>query len=464
MNLLIEADWDLNGNWEAIPNVLAVRIERGRFSERTLYPVGVATVDIEDANDTYHPRNSSSPLYGAVLPGRPMRVAAQYGGDEYRLFTGYLQRIVPRGRHVVRMELQDRLGVLKENSVSIGVVENKYTGEVVSMYLDSAGVDADRVIDTGNTIVQYAYIGGRFGEVLADLCKAEYGRLYVDKQGVIRYEERSKRFKKTLPEWTIEPQMILDISPPTGWDWVRNKVEVTAAPVEFRSPGALWETLSRLAVEAGESVTLWADYRDPATLQPCGGESVSVTYDANTAEDGGGADISADVDVAITAFGTRAKATVTNNSTEKAYVHLSLVGTPVIQQNVSYLARDADSEELYGQRELRIKSRALQQFYTARGMAKFILSQRKDPVDPILLLLDVREAGELGLELELSQRVRVVSDVQYLDRDYFVEGLRYDLRAGGAWRLQVYGEPADMSGEYWMVGYSELGISTRLAF
>ena len=461
----VEVDWDNNGTWQVVTNVQQVTVERGRFSGDERYLVGEATVVLADRGDTYHPRNTASPLYGKVLPGRKARIVAHDGVTDYPLFYGYLRQVLPLSGYDVKMTFHDRLGQLREVKVASGLIVGQKTGAVVNAYLDDAGVGAaERSVDVGRTVIDRAYASRTFGEAMADVAAAEFGRLYVDRNGMVVFEGRAVRFKKRTPDWTItDTTPILDISPPTGWEWVRNRVEVTAHPIEVKPTGVLWQTVSRIGVKPGETKEVWANYADPDTQEPCGGDGVTFTYDANTAEDGSGSDVSGDVSVSVSNLGDTAKVTLTNNGSVQAYVAVTISGTPIVQKRVRVRMEDTTSQGKYGRRDLEVEPSLLQDEPTARNMARFLLGQRKEPVDPVTVLVDARTDAN-ALTAEISQRIRVQSQRHYLDQEYFIEGIRYVLEAGRSWRLLIYAEPAWTSSGYFVWGKARWGNDTRFAF
>lgn len=71
--------------------VRSVSTQRGRNNELDEVATGTANVLLSNADRRFDPEYSSGPYYGAVTPGRPIRVRASYnGGTTYGVFFGWI--------------------------------------------------------------------------------------------------------------------------------------------------------------------------------------------------------------------------------------------------------------------------------------------------------------------------------------------------------------------------------------
>ncbi len=71
-----------------------VHIRRGRNRLLAKFEAGTATVDIFDVNGDWNPNNVSSPYYNDLIPLRKIQIWADYDGNRYYLFTGFITNYV----------------------------------------------------------------------------------------------------------------------------------------------------------------------------------------------------------------------------------------------------------------------------------------------------------------------------------------------------------------------------------
>lgn len=69
-------------------------ITRGRQYELDQNEAGTCVLDLVNTDGRFDPTNTASPYYPYVLPFRPIRVTAIYGGTSYARFYGYTEKFV----------------------------------------------------------------------------------------------------------------------------------------------------------------------------------------------------------------------------------------------------------------------------------------------------------------------------------------------------------------------------------
>lgn len=476
-----EMDMDNDGVYETDISayVLECTIRRGRTRADERYLAGEAVLLLDNADGRFHNRNTASPYYPNLKPGRRLRVRATYNATTYNLIHALLVEIDAVARDRVQMVCQDVLGYLRDVKVSASLLENVLTGTVVAAYLDEVGIDAsERNLDVGQTTIQYTTVSGSLSNVLGKVSDAEQGRIYVAKDGRVRFEDRHWRLANAQTSvWTLQDQNpIADMESPVGWETLVNRVVVVAHPVEVKTTGTLWTAQTVVSVPAGASREVWAQYSDSDTGQACVGKDLvtpvaGTDYVANSAEDGTGTDLTGQVSVTVSAFTDTAKITITNNASVTAYMTtLQLRGKPVVIGNISVREEDAASISAYRLREKRLSLELLQDVDVAKDMALFVLNMLDDPdKGPVTVVTPVDDVAlPEALEVEISQRVTVNSGTHYISNmDYYVEGIEYALHGEQAETpdtLTMYLEPADMTGGWFVVGYARAGETTRLAY
>lgn len=73
---------------DVTPDLRSGETSRGRQRELARYGAGTAMVVLNNRDRDYDPTYTSSPYNGYLVPGRRMRIRAQYGGVTYPLFDG----------------------------------------------------------------------------------------------------------------------------------------------------------------------------------------------------------------------------------------------------------------------------------------------------------------------------------------------------------------------------------------
>ncbi|GEM_PF-1252078 len=136
-----EIDWTNTGVWvDESANVFAARIqigmEPGAALESVVAHVGTCTLTLDNATQRYSPDNASGPLYGNLLPRRPVRVRASDGVSTWMLFRGYVQQIAPQagpqGRRQAIITCVDALALLRSARISMDLQQNKRADQLIA--------------------------------------------------------------------------------------------------------------------------------------------------------------------------------------------------------------------------------------------------------------------------------------------------------------------------------------------
>lgn len=115
----VYVDWNNDGDFsdsdeDISADVQEIKISRGKDSQLGRAQAGECELKLKDLTGKYSPENASSPLYGLLLPGRPVKVTMTYGGT-VALFNGYLKKIMPnphwdrRYTYIYCLDAMDRL-------------------------------------------------------------------------------------------------------------------------------------------------------------------------------------------------------------------------------------------------------------------------------------------------------------------------------------------------------------------
>src|SRR5436305_955679 len=122
-----EIDWTNSGSWvDESTNVFSARLKIGMGPSGALDELvaraGTCTLTLDNSTQRYSPDYASGPLYGNLLPRRPVRIRATDGVSTWTLFRGYVERLSPQAgpqsRRTVTITCVDVIALLHNTRVS----------------------------------------------------------------------------------------------------------------------------------------------------------------------------------------------------------------------------------------------------------------------------------------------------------------------------------------------------------
>lgn len=222
-----------------------------------------------------------------------------------------------------------------------------------------------------------------------------------------------------------------------------NSVKVITYPRrQSLASETLYELQNRKLVKAGETVTLTGKYRDPTSRA----KSVSginmdapeagTNYDMVENYDGTGGDLTADLSVTAV-FGTSSvEYTLTNSGATDGYAWIKATGIGVyIDEPVEVVAEDDTSIAEIGRQQLTVDMKYQDDPNEEDGLAETILDRQcTDEVARVSGLESVTFVANVSYEmmsmfmwLDIGDRVRCVEDVSGVSRDYYIQGVTYEI-------------------------------------
>ncbi len=342
-------------------------------------------------------------------------------------------------------------------------------------------------LDTGATRFNYplADLRGANDRVLAalkGLAQSEGGFIYLTGAGTLVFEARSRRPADTTDDFTLNNAMHgLEVGQSRA-DLV-NALRLTVHPPQVSTARVVLASLAEpFLLAAGQTASVTLDYRDPDTLQPCGGYSISPPdpyygdYAANTRADGSGTNKTAQLSVSWPFGGYPGSASMTylvvNGDTVDVYVTaLQVRGYSVIDHRpMTVESSDTSSISAYGRRTLDIDLPYQGDPNVAQGLADYwrTLYADADTRATSLSCVVVSDAAlqALLLGVDVGSRVALIEPLTAVDRSYWVQGITLTLSSGPVAYLTLRLAPASRT-LYWLLGTagrSELDSTTALAF
>lgn len=328
--------------------------------------------------------------------GAAVRWSVTYSGVTTYLFVGRIVAIAPEAGSNQSREV--RVSCLDWIDVAAGTVLNalptlldQRSDQVFGRVLDECNGRTPHALSIGLGTETFVYAGeiGEEGPLLTELARvviSERGYMFISADtvqgGTLVYQGRSARqllfdvsatISNTMDGVDVEATMARMI----------NRIRLTVYPrtVDAAATTVLWEMTRRQLIAAGESVTIEGRYNDPTNpdvkvggieqVTPVSGTDFSLTTDI----DGGGTDLTADLDVQTTISGRSATFVVTNNAVESGYFQLQIRGKAIRHYNPQTVnVQDDNSIRTYGPRTLPIDLPYVTDAGTARSLGEALLS------------------------------------------------------------------------------------------
>lgn len=430
----------------------------------------------------YSPDNTTSPLYGYMLPNRHFLI----WWDDEILYQGYTDTIEPTpfmaGDQEAVLEATNLVAILNKYKVLLEAYFSSTADVIIAAELakysqrvaDYAYYNSK--LDTGQTTFIYYGDNSQQSEltpamplslwtIFSELAEAERGKVFVDKDGAVRFMNRY---------WNADPTIGLTLDN-TAQDIVYtsagvaliNRVVVKAYPrVEGASGTAiLWQLEKNMRVKPGRVRKFKTKYIDQATEKFCGGKEVVTPTGADYVTSGGSPVLT------FTPGGEEAEVAIDNTAGSDDCLLTTFVvrGRKIKTLNpIEIYAEDEELIALYGLREIYLDLKALDNADDANDLAVWELAQRSHLTGLISAVSIMRESN--GTD-NLAQLTLGAGDtISLADAQLGIDGLYtiigYDhtiIKRSRAHHTTFYLERA-LAQSFWILGTSELGTETILGY
>jgi hypothetical protein len=299
-----------------------------------------------------------SPNSPSVRPGwnfgTPVRLVATYAGTDYALFTGKVRTILPTTiDQRAYCTAQDAIGDAADFSVrEVNIWTGATEADLIQAIIDVMPADSQPPavsLDTGLDTYPVAFDnigdGANALSLWTQVVLSALGSLYAARDGTLTYVNRhslavaGSAFAVTDTSRTI-PADDSNFSVPSSLANVYNRVRLTIHPktlstsptdVLYASPGVV-------AVPAGSTIVLWGTYKNQSNaLQIVGGTdfqtpiAAGTDYAGNSAADGSGADLTADLGIVTIPFASTVQFSITNHNATQTIYLVDGAGAPLLQ-------------------------------------------------------------------------------------------------------------------------------------
>ncbi len=344
-----------------------------------------------DMGGRYDPYNMAGPLYQNILPGKKFKliVRDEVNSVTYPIMTGRIDDIRPNYGSVSTVTITGINGIDDLQNITVNTTQvytsEKYYDAIAQVLTRAGWTGGSRIDNDISDELPYWWLSGQTAyQEITDLTEASRGLFFVSHDGYATYYSNINSMDSVASFVDNDALLSYGIRVPTPWEAIKNFVRVYAK-ARRTSTGTLWTLQSKPLILAGTSITIWAEGSN------VNGETtpaLSVTtpvattdYTANSAEDGSGTNLTANISIALTSYATTQKLVITNTGGTNAYLTLmQLRGTSIISDDYTYYeTSDTDSIALYKQRELSVKTNWLQSINDAEDYGNTIVSLLAEP-------------------------------------------------------------------------------------
>jgi len=481
----IAVDWQRNGDFSS-PNddvtayVISAKWQLGFAAPyQDVADDGVLDLILNNADKRFSPENNTSPLYGKLVPLRPVRIQSNDGTTTRTQWFGWIQSIQPfpgqYGQRQAHIVAAGAMSFLKVAETKLALQQNKRTDEIIDLLmrevimppaltnatlLDIPGhAELDvttwlastafyEVFDTG--IVTMSIAGdnwvndGGYSDkpkdtfdvyrAIKDMTTTERGKFFFDRDGKAVFWNRQHLLKAATSAATLTDTMTGLEYTYAGPDMLQNDIVVVCHPrvIGATDQEPLWELPadSAVRVDPGKPREVYVKYEDPTTRGRIGAQDVHIN--GLTVEIGS-------VTVKLDAQANGANLTFTNSGTGPAYVTACQVKGRKIVDSGQMEAREIDQLSIgyYGRRTMRLNLSSLMSLDDAAQIAKFEKQRRATPkgdVQSVTMLSHARNGGSLHtdqLARTLGDQITLSETQTQHTANYWIIGEAHEIKGAG---------------------------------
>lgn len=427
------------------------------------YSVSAAMADFTLNNyDDYFTPDSGSPIDQYILPKRPVRLLAGYANAQtLQQFIGLTETSPVRDENAKTASFHalDFLSEIFEAELSgIIAMQDVTTDVVLEAIFQQFGLDdSSYILATGRNRIPFVFFNRdkNAGSAIRELMQAEMGNLWIDEQGIIRFEPRL--MAADTPVMVFDDSNVLDIRT-TGDDdiinWVKIISDVRAVqayqPVysNAREPEQDWTPSGDpFVIPASSSRPYPADLKDPCltAVQPTFGEATNVSW--FTAIKSDGTPVLANVTATGSSLNTNQFVVFiqNNNSFPVEIDQMEVWGEPAkVINEIRYEAKDQDSIDKFEAKLLEVNNDFFGNYHNCDSFAETIIDAYKDH-EPVI---EMSVKGDLSLQLgdvvQVSARsfnnTYKITAITNVIRGYrcTIKAQRYNPRPWGIYDVSTY--------------------------
>ncbi len=318
--------------------------------------------------------DSTSTLYQArtiqsyILPKRPVRLFAGYGSFKLQQFVGITE-------HAPTLDEQNKLAIFHANDFLVEIfkqslteviaMENARTDEVLSEIFEQFGISpSSYTLDKGVNVIPFVFFDKdkNAGNAIRELMQAEGGHLWIDENGIIRFQNRlpnDSDVSIVLDDSNVIELVESGDSKIINYIKIKSKIRrVADYQVIFSNARQGDEYLSAsdsFVIPASSSLPYYINLEDPCLTitEPTIGEQIGDSW--FTAVNSAGASVTSNVSVTGSTQNANQYVVFFNNTNTFPVEidQLEVWGRPAkVVNTINYVAKDQDSIDKYEKQSL----------------------------------------------------------------------------------------------------------------
>ena len=515
----IEIDWERTGNFAGTYDDVTDRVMDANWFLGFRKPYedvdndSVLNLVLSNSDKRYSPENSGSPLSGYLAPFRPVRIQSNDGTTTRTHYTGWIEKIEPSvnqyGEQQVKITCSGAATLFLANAeTNIAIQENKRTDEIIDALLDevklppplvgkaiigmpgsnigSVNIVGDdeiaisRDLEQGKTTLAYAADNWTrqnnenqqnpfsIYRAIKDVVAAERGRFFFDRNGQAVFWNRHNLIVDQTVQATFDNSMMDMAYTFAGLGEFANDITVNCHPRTISAGGneLLWALDEPITLEPGAEREIGAAYKDDSDNR-IGGRNIVLS---NVSFKSGKKLVDGKVILRETGA-NRAKLEVRNPDKRKKVVleTCELRGQKITDfGQMEATAHDGLSKTKYGQRDMQLDLRSVDNLDNAQSIADFELMRRKEPsgkVQSITLKSHGKNGGDSHaqqLDLTIGDRIRIKEEQSQHDGEYFIIGESHKLTKSATLLETTWYLESATEGNWFVIGTSEIGSGAMI--
>lgn len=256
--------WDQYAYVDYSDRVISLEWQR---EESIPYSINQAFADVVLNNyDDYFSPGGGSEIDEFILPRRPIRILAGFGGENVPAFVGLTEGMpsLDQKSKTATFHCVDFLSYLFNKPLNETVIYlDMRTDEVLDELFQLFGLSSSQyVLDVGYNLIPFTFFEKDMllGEAIKELMEAEVGSIYMDEAGIIRFKSRQLRDLTTV--YSFNEASVVDVMTPSEDDII-NVVDVKVDARSIQDHQLVYQLVESLQISPGESIEVWADFQDP---------------------------------------------------------------------------------------------------------------------------------------------------------------------------------------------------------
>jgi len=467
--VLLEVCWD-GVNWTPESSrLLAFGIGQSFYGARGLPFLGEnrgGTMDVVLANHDgrYSRRNTAGELYAYIaggLRGFPIRLSVgyYYGATPERLrqFTGYIEypgESESLAQNRVSLSCLDNSFPLQEAPLKTEMHAGYRSDQVIEAFLTEAGIVSGYSLDHGMSVIPWAWADAEDAWSQCQIvARSEGGVFYASKEGILRFERFTHWLEdpdSTVSQVSLARNRVTFLSGQQSWRDCFSGVRAEWVPRSEGPEMALYEAHEAIAVRPGQTVAHEARFRYPAS------SAIVPTAEAGDyqAVSAGMRDLSANLTVSVTVYGSMAEVEFQNGSSSQTIYVLDfrIRGIPLLAEEAQTIQEDS----VLGLVEDKVFDLSTNDFVQSAHQASLQASFLRDVLQRPRDILTW--SGPCAPWLELGDRVDVTSAPQgIIDLECYIVGMRQTWAEKALYTMTL--ELLPVTDLYAVDSYFTLGVS-----